>query len=201
MEPVQKFRDKQKAAKNQFDLYKYYYIVAIVSLIAVFFLPMLGTDPTLGVKLPTTFIGWMIYIVTKICVAAINLMLFHCFMAQGHLNVKDHPLYIEACKILQRYGLGPAGQDPLGPEEWQAKQYKSKGVSIAVTSVLSAVVLTQAIFQFDGLSMLTYLITIVLGVIFGLLQQDTAETYWTDEFYRYAKKIEIEMESKYANKE
>ena len=42
--------------------------------------------------------------------------------------------------------------------------------------------------------MLTYLFTIVFGVIFGIMQQDTAETYWTDEFWRYAKKIEKQME-------
>lgn len=38
--------------------------------------------------------------------------------------------------------------------------------------------------------MLTYLFTIIMGLIFGILQMKRAEEYWTDEFWKYAKMIE-----------
>lgn len=196
MEQFDKLREKRAKSRTQFNLYKYYFIIGIISLIAVFFLPMLGTDPTMGLNLPTTFLGWVIYITTKICVAVINMLLFHCFMSQGKLNIKDHPKYLEACAILNRYGMGEKLKDPLSPDEWIPQQYRTKGITIGITSVLSAVILTQAVLVFDWISMLTYIFTIIMGVIFGLFQQDSAEIYWTDEFWLYAKKIEREMEAK-----
>lgn len=199
MEQFDKLRLKRQESKKQFNLNKYYFIVGIISFIAVFFLPMLGTDPTLGLNLPNTFVGWLIYVATKICVAAINMMLFHCFMSQGKLNIKDHPKYIEACEILHRYGMGEKLRDPLSPDIWLPKQYKTKGVMVMITSVLSAIILTQAVLQFDWISMLTYIFTIIMGIIFGFIQQDAAEQYWTDEFWLYAKKIEREKEQINAN--
>lgn len=179
-------------ANNAYKLYKYYFIIAIVSLIAVFFLPMLGATTAAGFVFPTTAVGWVIYIVTKLCVAGINMMLFHCFMCQGKLNIKDNPYYLEACEILRRYGIMENNRDPRGPDEWLTGEYRTKGISITITTVLSAIAITQAILVFDWISMLTYLFTIIMGIVFGLLQQDTAETYWTTEFWHYAKNIEKE---------
>ena len=34
--------------------------------------------------------------------------------------------------------------------------------------------------------MLTYLFTIIMGLIFGILQMRTAEEYWTNEYLEYA---------------
>ena len=199
MEQFDKLREKRQQSRNQFNLFKYYFIIGIISLIAVFFLPMLGTDPTLGLNLPTTFFGWVIYVFTKLCVAAINMMLFHCFMSQGKLNIKDHPKYIEACNILSKYGMGEKLKEPVGPDVWLPEQYRTKGIWVAITSILSAIILTQAVLVFDWVSMLTYIFTIVMGVIFGLFQQDAAEQYWTDEFWLYAKKIERTKEHTDAN--
>lgn len=187
---IAKAKSKTKQVSNQYKIYKYYFIIAIISLIAVFFLPMLGTDPAAGFNFPTTVVGWIVYITTKILVAIINMLLFHCFMCQGKLNIKDNPFYIEACEILRKYGFYVDNHAPRSPDEWLNREYRTKGVSITITSVLSAVVLTQAILVFDWVSMLTYLATIVFGVIFGLFQQDAAETYWTEEFWYYAKMIE-----------
>lgn len=153
---------------------------------------MLGTDPEAGFNFPSTAVGWIIYVITKILVAVINMLLFHCFMCQGKLNIKDNPFYLEACEILRRWGFYADSNDPRAPDVWLHGEYKNKGVMIAITSVLSAIIITQAILVFDWVSMLTYLFTIVMGIIFGLFQQDAAETYWTEEFWYYAKKIEKE---------
>lgn len=193
MKAIQNAKMKANEVNTSYKLYKYYFIIGVISLIAVFFLPMLGSDPTAGFNFPNTAVGWVIYIITKLMVAFINMLLFHCFMCQGKLNIKDNPYYIEACEILRRYGIMENLRDPRGPDEWLHGEYKNKGITVAITSALSAVAITQAILVFDWLSMLTYLITIIFGIVFGLIQQDTAETYWTTEFWHYAKKIEKEF--------
>lgn len=199
MKIFEKFRERRKDSKRQFDLYKYYFIVGILSLLAVFIIPLFGTDPTLGLVLPTTLVGWLVYIATKLCIMGINMALFHCFMCQGKLNIKDHPKYLEACAILNRYGLGEKLRDPLGPDEWLPKQYKTKGVMVTIMTLCSSVVLTQAILRFDPVTMVAYGITVVGGVLAGFWAQDNAECYWTDEFWCYAKKIEREKEQNNAN--
>lgn len=175
--------------KFDYKKYQYYALVIVISLFAVFFLPMLGSEANVGWKLPNTFVGWVIYIFTKILVAVINVLLFYCFMEQAKVNVKDNPFYIEANEILRRYGLSD-GLLPRDPETWEHQEYKTKGITIAVTTILSAVGLTQAILTFDWVSMLTYFFTIVIGVVFGVIQMNKAEVYWTVEYWQYAKMIE-----------
>ena len=59
-----------------------------------------------------------------------------------------------------------------------------------VLSVVSVIGLTQAILTFDVVSMMTYAFTIIMGIIFGILQMNATEEYWTVEFYNYALLIE-----------
>jgi hypothetical protein len=169
--------------------YKNYGIIAASSIFAVFFLPMLGSVGIPGWNLPTTVVGWVVWIITKLLVAGLNMILFHSFMEQGEVNVKDNPYYIEANEILRRYGLITTA-NPRDPYTWKHAEYKNKGVAIIITSLLGAIGLTQAILTFNWLDMLSYMFTVAMGIIFGLLQMDKAETYWTTEYWQYAKNIE-----------
>ena len=79
----------------------YYFVIAIVSLIALFFLPMIGSEAGLGWNIPNTFIGWVVWVSVKLIVAVLNVLIFHCFMMQSKINIKDNEKYQEAIKILQ----------------------------------------------------------------------------------------------------
>ena len=162
----------------------YYFVIAIVSLIALFFLPMIGSEAGLGWNIPNTFIGWVVWVSVKLIVAVLNVLIFHCFMMQSKINIKDNEKYQEAIKILQENKIKEF--EPLSPFAWTKKQYGQKGVTIFITTALSTIALTQAMLTFDWMAMLTYLFTIVMGLIFGILQMKTAEDYWTDEFWQYA---------------
>lgn len=150
---------------------------------------MIGS--TIGAKwnVPDTSVGWIVWIGTKIIVATINILIFHSFMCQAKLNVKENQNFKDAQEILIK-----AKQEklPKSPSKWKAEQYGRKGVFIFICTALATVALTQAILTFDWVSMLTYLFTIVIGIIFGILQMKKAEEYWTDEYYRYAKMIQEE---------
>lgn len=175
---------------------QYYIIIGVISVVALLFLPMLGSDVGLNFKIPNTVAGWIVYITTKILVATLNILIFHCFVMQGKTNILSNERYLEALRILQEFEVDD--YIPRSPQEWHKTVYSKKGVTIFITSILSAFGLTQAILTFDWLSMLTYLFTILLGIIFGIFQMNSEEMYWTDEFYRYAKKVESERASKKA---
>lgn len=166
----------------------YYCIIAIISLIALFFLPALGSSVGIGLALPTTIAGWIVYISTKVIVAVVNILIFHCFRLQGKLNVSKHEDYIKARNLLRAEGK-IKNVLPLSPSQWNRGQWFSKGLTLFITSLLSVFALTQAVLSFDWIAMLTYLFTIIMGLIFGILQMKKEEEYWTIGYLEYAEYI------------
>lgn len=177
--------------KFEFQRYLYYGLIGVISVVIVAFLPFMGSEMGLELDFPDSPAGWMVWIATKLSTAVLNVLIFHCFMQQAELNVQDNENYIEACEILKK-GDEEEGYSPRSPKKWKAKQYKSKGVSIFITTAIASFSLTQAILTYDPVSLLTYLFTLVLGIIFGVLQMKSAEEYWCKEFWQYAKMIEKE---------
>ena len=173
--------------------YLYYFIIGIISLISLCFLPMLGTGVGLAWNIPNTTVGWIVWVVTKLIVAIINILIFHCFMCQAKINIKDNENYKRARDILIQESVKEVM--PKSPHRWNIEQYSKKGVTIFIASALSTIALTQALLTFDWVSMLTYLFTIIMGLIVGVLQMKTAEEYWTNEYLEYALMIQKQLNS------
>lgn len=181
---------KMKAKQNI-----YYIVIAIISFITVAFLPMVGSTVGLQWNLPNTTVGWIVWAVTRLVISIINVLLFYSFMEQAKLNVKDNERYKEANEILLR--SKKKEHEPKSPGKWQAEQYGKKATKIFLGSAMSVVAFGQAILSYDWISMLSYIFTLAMGLIFGVMQMKKAETYWTTEYYAYAlKKQESELEEK-----
>ena len=173
----------------------YYIIIAIISFITVAFLPMVGSTVGLQWNLPDTTVGWIVWTVTRLVISIINVLLFYSFMEQAKLNVKDNERYNQANEILLK--SKKKEHDPKTPSKWQAEQYGKKATKIFLGSAMSVVAFGQAILSYDWVSMLSYIFTLAMGLIFGVMQMKKAETYWTTEYYAYAlKKQESELEEK-----
>lgn len=170
----------------------YYIIIAIISFITVAFLPMVGSTVGLQWNLPDTTVGWIVWAVTRLVISIINVLLFYSFMEQAKLNVKDNERYIQANEILLK--SKKKEHEPKSPSKWQAEQYGKKATKIFLGSAMSVVAFGQAILSYDWVSMLSYIFTLAMGLIFGVMQMKKAETYWTTEYYAYAlKKQESEL--------
>lgn len=178
-----------KRIYSQWKQYQYYVIIGIISAVALFFLPMIGSEAGLAWRIPDTVAGWIVYITSKLLVATLNILIFHCFILQGKVNIQNDEKYLEANQILERE-LNKKELAPKSPEQWTKQVYSKKGFTIFITSILSAVGLTQAVLTFDWVSMLTYFFTVLMGIIFGVLQMNSTEIYWTGEYWQYAKQVE-----------
>ena len=174
--------------KESYDKYVNYFVIGIVSLVALFFLPFLGSEVGLQIVLPNTAAGWIVFALTKIVVAVINVLIFHCFIEQGKVNVKDNPRYKESLQIIDK--AKTQQKVFISPEEFYRKEYGKKGFTITVTSMLSAFGLAQAVLMWDALTFLTYLFTILMGLIFGILEMAKVEGYLTTDLWYYAKNLE-----------
>ena len=189
---IEQDRDSVKQSLKQG---MYYIIIAVISFISVVFLPMLGSTLGLGWKLPDTTAGWVVWGASRAIVATINVLLFHSFMEQAKLNIKDDEHYKEARDILVK--VKKKEHKPKSPAQWNAAQYGKKGVSIFLASAMSVVAIGQAVLSYEWATALAYLFTLGMGIIFGIMQMKKAETYWTTEYYEYAlmkKRMEEEQQ-------
>lgn len=170
---------------SELSSYSNYIIIGIISLIALVFLPLLSSTAAIGFCFPTNAAGWILWIVTKLIVAVINVLIFHCFIMQGKDTAKPTPEYKLAQKILRVFN--PAGKRILlSPEEWTSREYRKKGIFVVISSLLGAFSLTQAILSYDWVTMLTYLFVIIFGIIFGVLEQRKTFEVWSDGYLEYA---------------
>lgn len=153
----------------------YYVLIFLVSFLALVFLPMIGSTIGLEFNVPTTTAGWIVWGVTKAIIATVNVLIYHCFMQQAKLNVRDDPKFQEAQRILQK--IAPKTYNPRSPARFLTQSYGIKGTTIFLSSALTTVALTQAILAFDWISFLVYLFTVFMGLIFGVLSMKNAEVY------------------------
>lgn len=190
-----RIEQEESSVKQSLKQGMYYIIIAVISFISVVFLPMLGSTLGLGWKLPDTTAGWVVWGASRAIVATINVLLFHSFMEQAKLNIKDNEHYKEAQDILVK--VKKKEHKPKSPAQWNAAQYGKKGVSIFLASAMSVVAIGQAVLSYDWPTALAYLFTLGMGIIFGIMQMKKAENYWTTEYYEYAlmkKRMEEEQQ-------
>lgn len=190
-----RIEQEESSVKQSLKQGMYYIIIAVISFISVVFLPMLGSTLGLGWKLPDTTAGWVVWGASRAIVATINVLLFHSFMEQAKLNIKDNEHYKEARDILVK--VKKKEHKPKSPAQWNAAQYGKKGTTIFLSSAMSVVAIGQAVLSYDWATALAYLFTLGMGIIFGIMQMKKAETYWTTEYYEYAlmkKRMEEEQQ-------
>lgn len=190
-----RIEQEESSVKQSLKQGMYYIIIAVISFISVVFLPMLGSTLGLGWKLPDTTAGWVVWGASRAIVATINVLLFHSFMEQAKLNIKDNEHYKEARDILVK--VKKKEHKPKSPAQWNAAQYGKKGVSLFLASAMSVVAIGQAVLSYEWPTALAYLFTLGMGIIFGIMQMKKAETYWTTEYYEYAlmkKRMEEEQQ-------
>lgn len=158
---------------------------------------MLGTSIGLGWNTPNTVTGWIVWITIKLIVAILNVLIFHCFLQQAKINIKDDENYKKAREILRKQK--DKESLPRSPKKFNAQQYGGKGVSIFIASALTTVALTQAFLTYDYVALLTYVFTILSGIVFGIITMKGAEEYWTNEYLSYAMMKEREENERKAN--
>lgn len=176
----------QEQIKEKVKRYLYYVIIGLVSVVFVVFLPFVGSEGDFVSRFPTSAIGWVIWTITNVTTAILNVVIYILFTRQAELNVKENPKYVEAKQLLDQVEEIKK-KNPRSPKEYHKKQYSTKGTITFVTTFSSLIGLSNAILRWDYTIFLVYLATIVMGIIFGLIQMKKTELYWIDEFPQYAR--------------
>lgn len=179
----------KEAIRQKLSNVLYMIIIGVVSIIILLFLPMVGSTIGLEWNVPDTTVGWVVFVVTKLIMAVLNIIIYYCFMQQAKINVKDNEAYKEAIKHIRTNKRIKKKHKPLSPRTWTAKQYATKGTGIFISSALATVSLAQAILLYDISTFLAYLFTLTMGIVYGIIQMKKAEEYWTVEFPLYVESL------------
>ena len=161
-----------------------YWIIGVLSATLMFLVPMVGSVAGLGWVLPTTFAGWVVYLVVKAAAVGLNMMIFHHFILQSSVNIADDPNYLEAEQLLRE--VMPE-LDPMSPEEFFGREYKHKGVTLGITTLLSTVCITQAILSFDYITLITHIVVVIFAIFFGIDEMRKCESWWVKDYLIYAR--------------
>lgn len=174
---------KQKARQ-----WIYYIIIALVSLVITVFLPLVGSEGDIKQAFPTTTLGWIVWAVAKVSTAALNVVIFYCFNEQAEINIKDNDKYKDA-KEKEGKLKNIKNKEPRMPHTYKKQIYGKKGVIIFVTTALALVGLENMILRWRLDIFLTYISTIIMGLVFGILQMKKTELYWIEEYPKAVDKL------------
>lgn len=177
----------------------YYILIFVVTLIALAVVPFFESALTGELTLPETVFGWITYAVSKLLVATLNMMIFHSFMQQAKINVAKDARFMEANAIMMKHKR--AIYIPRSPKRWVRAQYTKKGMTVFVGTLAALVTIGEMILRFNLATFVTTCVTVVMAIIFGVMQMLTAEDYWTGEYWDYAKNVEKEQNKKDNNLE
>lgn len=170
---------------NKTKQYGNYIVIGLVSLLAVTFLPFIGSSFTGAIELPKSWLDWCVFIFSRVIVAVLNIIIFNSFLSQAKINIKDDANFIRANEIMSKI-TKQAKVQPRSPKKYLGAAWTRKGTAIFVSSILSSFVLAEAILNFNLTLFLSYSFTILMGCIFGYMQMNDAEAYWTNEYLIYA---------------
>lgn len=164
----------------------YYIIIAALSMLVLIIFPFLGSDFSATFNLPQTAHAWMVYISTKIAITGVNLLIFHNFVQQAKINVKDNPRFIEAC---EKYYKKKKEKSPRSPKKYFGALYMSRIPGLIFSTILGLIAFGDAILRMDYTSLITYGITVLMAVSFGILQMIKVMDYWIEEFPQYVETL------------
>ena len=178
--------------QKSYTNYINYILIGVVSFIALVFLPFLGTQVGLGFNLPDSPAGWILYIVKQLLGAIINVLIFHNFILQARVNIKDTENYKAAEEILRNFK--EKDYKPRSLKEFNSREYGVKGVSIFLFSIMSVFALSQALLTYDYMLLISYVLTVSCGIVFGILEMKKYENFYTGEYLDYAKEVKRQNE-------
>lgn len=165
--------------------YLYYILIGIISFLTLAFLPMLGSSQDISWGLPQTSAAWAVWIVSKVAASVLNVLIYHCFIRQGELNTRQNEDRQKAEKMLNKLDKAKE-RKPISPEKFIARQYIRKVPIIAVSTFLSLLAFGPALLVFDFVVFIVYLFSVVISIVFGILEMKHVEMYYTVGLLEYA---------------
>ena len=167
--------------------YLNYILIGLISIVSLTFLPMIGSKMGAEFHFPETKWELALFITVRASASIVNVLIFHAFICQSKVNVKNEPKYKEAREIL--ITTKKKNKKPRSLAHFNAEEYGKKGTSLLIGTFFGTLVLTEAVINFSLVNFLTYVFTTTMAIIFGILEMKKYEEYYVTEYWEYAQMI------------
>ena len=167
--------------------YLNYILIGLISIVSLTFLPMIGSTMGAEFHFPQTKWELALFITVRTCASIVNVLIFHAFICQSKVNVKNEPKYKEAREIL--ITSKQKSRKPRSLAHFNAEEYGKKATSLLIGTFFGTLVLTEAVINFSLVNFLTYVFTTTMAIVFGVLEMKKYEEYYVSEYWEYAQMI------------
>lgn len=165
-----------------------YAIMAVISLIALLVIPFIsgGINGDFTSNFPKTAEGWIFFWIMRGISVLLNIFLLALFEIQAEDNCKDDESYIKAKELLHKNYKEYVSM-PRSPFHYKGVVWLKKGTSMILTTIISSVAITALVLNFDIMTFIGAITSLITGLGFGYVSMRQAEIYWTEEYLEYAK--------------
>lgn len=180
--------DKRKKIREGLNDSAYFIIIGLISLLAIIIPPLvngcLNSDITLN--FPKNMEGWILWGLLNGGTALGNVSLLILFKAQAKKNARNHPNFIKANEILNRLAGKKEVFIPRSPAKMNIQDYSKKITTILLSTVASSIVLTSVVINFDWLTLLSCILSVLISLCVSWIAMINNEEYWVNEYILYA---------------
>lgn len=191
----EEIKRRQEAKEKGYETLKQYFnygIVAITSMLVLIVAPALESAITGELNYPDTLQGWIFWAVGRVAVTVLNLVIFIALDNQSEINARNNENYQKAKEILAT----DKKQQKVARSPRQVKRHDllAKIPFIILGSAATLVALSQIILNYSLATLISYIFTVVMDIIWAVWHMIQKEVdYWSDEFLRYALKVQEEQ--------
>lgn len=180
--------DKRKRIREGLNDSAYFIIIGLISLLGIIIPPLVNgcLNSDVSLNFPKNLEGWILWGLLNGGTALGNISLLVLFKAQAKKNARNHPNFIKANEILNRLAGKKEVFIPRSPAKMNAQDYTKKITTILLSTVASSVVLTSIVINFDWLTLLSCILSVLISLCVSWIAMINNEEYWVNEYILYA---------------
>lgn len=200
-------KEKSKKTREFISNSKNGIAVIILSVIAMFLVPLLGSYLTGQSQFPQTIPEWILYFACALAISICSLFIYLALFNQGKMNVKEEPEYLEAKELHLKNFKRRNGKDvvPINPFVWEKNQKRRKGFLQTMGIFFGLLGLGLAVITWNTSQFVSATLSVVMSIGFGLVKMADVERMWTEGWLEYElyiqKKLDLEELENKANLE
>lgn len=189
-------KEKSKKTREFISNSKNGIAVVILSMVAMFLVPLLGSYMTGKTQFPQTIPEWILYFACTLAISICSLFIYLALFNQGKMNVKDEPGYLEAKELHLKNFKRMNGKDviPIDPFVWEKKQKIRKGIWQTIGIFMGLLGLGLAIISWNNSQFISATLSVIMSIAFGLVKMADVERMWTEGWLEWELYIEKKLD-------
>lgn len=170
--------------------------VVIVSLIAMFLVPLLGSYAKGTTQFPQNIPAWILYFTCALAIALCSLMIYLALHNQGKLNVVDEPEYIQAKELHLKNFVRINGKEiiPIDPFKWEKQQKTKKGIFQTIGTLLGLLGFGLGALCWNNSQFISSVISIIMALAFGFIHMGDVERMFTEGWLEWELYIQKKLD-------